>query len=171
MKTIGWFALAAVIFFGTCLYVVRAEAQTTLGAGIAFSDLDGESSENVVAFLDYAYPLNDGSMEVDENGDEIWYPNWYVGVGYSVKGDDDPINMAYIPISMRIGNSDAFLSVGPQFEFWDESLFGDSKTATGVRVGLELPGAELSGVPLRATFSYVEVDGISRKEFAITGTN
>lgn len=171
MKTIGWFALAAAIFFGTCLYVVRAEAQTTLGAGIGFEDFDGKSSENVVAFLDYAYPLNDGTMEVDENGEEVWYPNWYAGVGYSVKGADDPISIIYIPLSMRIGHSDAFVSIGPQFEFWDESLLGQSESPIGVRVGLELPGAELSGVPLRANFSYVEVDGVSRSEFSITGTN
>ncbi len=171
MKTFGWFALAAAIFFATCMYVVRAEAQTTLGAGVGFSDLDGVSSENVVAFLDYAYPLDDGEADWDENGNEIWYPNWYAGIGYSVKGADDPISIIYIPISMRLGSSDAFVSVGPQFEFWNESLVGESKSPIGVRIGLELPGAELSGVPLRASFSYVKVDGIPRKEFAITGTN
>jgi len=134
-----------------------------LGTGPSYSAFlvgdDTVTETNVGAFLEYQFPLDWGefSGEYDDEGGEIWNPNWYMIVGYTVAADEDPTQGIFLTPARRIGASDLFFGFGPQVEIWDESLFGETKFAFGGRVVVEMPGP--TEFPLRLTAAALWADG------------
>jgi hypothetical protein len=166
-------ALAAIFFT-----MGSASAQTfDYGVGWSYSAFllnDGEIEEsNLAAFAELQVPVDYGrfSGEYEDDGSEIWNPNWYLGLGYSVQADEAPLNALYLMVYRRIGDTDLFIGPGLQAELWRESVFNDGKKyfAPGGRLALEMPGV-VTEDPMRFSISVAHANHVPRAQVDLTVT-
>lgn len=171
-----WIFIAIVV--GVAVVIVnaaRAQTIVDLGTGFGYSTFIDEDTDTdgsgVTSFISIQVPIDEGKFygEYDDEGYEIFYPDWYAEIGYTISDPSDPVQGVYLMADRRLGASDLFGGLGLQAEIWDESIRGKRVLAVGGRVLFEFP-SPAGDLPARLFGSLVVGDSTQRIEFGIMGT-